>query len=63
MERVIGIHHVLPSDPRVVWYRVLMEKSKMQDIHDFYVEVTNLPAFMIRHYSMVNVVAPRTIHT
>lgn len=63
MERVIGIRHVLPSDPRVVWYRVLMEKSKMQDIHDFYVEVTNLPAFMIRHYSMVNVVAPRTIHT
>ena len=63
MERVIGICHVLPSDPRVVWYRVLMEKSKMQDIHDFYVEVTNLPAFMIRHYSMVNVVAPRTIHT
>ena len=35
----------------------------MHDIHDFYVEVTNLPAFMIRHYSMVNVVAPRTIHT
>ena len=63
MERVIGIHHVLPSDPRVVWYRVLMEKSKMQDIHDFYVEVTNLPAFMIRHYSMVNVVDLRTIHT
>lgn len=63
MERVIGIHHVLPSDPRVVWYRVLMEKSKMQDIHDFYVEVTNLPAFMIRHYSMVNVIDLRTIHT
>ena len=63
MERVIGIHYVLPSDPRVVWYRVLMEKSKMQDIHDFYVEVTNLPAFMIRHYSMVNVIDLRTIHT
>lgn len=62
MERVIDIHHVLPADPRVVWYRVLMEKSKMQDIHDFYVEVTNLPAFMIRHYSMVNVVDPLTIH-
>ena len=34
----------------------------MQDVHDFYVEVTNLPAFMIRHYSMVNVVDPCAIH-
>ena len=38
-----------------MWYRVLLDKSGMRDIHDFYVEVSNLPAFMIRHYSMVNV--------
>ena len=63
MERVLFIPLGLGSDPRFVWYSVLMENSNMQDIHDFYVEVTNLPAFMIRHYSMVNVVDPRTIHS
>lgn len=33
----------------------MMEKSGMKDIHDFYVEVSNLTSIMIRHYAMVNV--------
>ena len=32
-----------------------MENSGMKDIHEFYVEVSNLTAFMVRHYAMVNV--------
>lgn len=41
-------------DPRYVWFCDRMNKAGMKDIHQFYVEVSNLTSFMVRHYAMVN---------
>lgn len=45
----------LAIDPRKVWVEEAIKKSEMQDIDQFYVEVSNLTAFSVRHYSMINV--------
>ena len=42
-------------DPRVVWMEERLRSSEMQDINEFYVEVSNLTSLPVRHHSIINV--------
>lgn len=42
-------------DPRVVWVEDRIHNSEMQDITEFYVEVSNLTSLPVRHHSIINV--------
>lgn len=49
------LHLLVIVDPRVVWMEERIRSSEMQDITEFYVEVSNLTSLPVRHHSIINV--------
>ena len=49
------LHLLVIVDPRVVWMEERIRNSEMQDITEFYVEVSNLTSLPVRHHSIINV--------
>ena len=50
-------------DPRHVWMEEGIKASGMQDVKEFYVEISNLTSYSVRHYSMINVVSFISYHS
>ena len=50
-------------DPRHVWMEEGIKASGMQDVKEFYVEVSNLTSYSVRHYSMINVISFYSYHS